>query len=219
MMARTRLDDEVRDLLADEPELLAIADAVAETQQPRRRVRPLGVAAGVALVAAAVVAFAFWSGGGSNGISGDTAYAAIGGAARVLEVGVAAGDRRVVVTYDRAHGRLTAAESGQRVGVPAIALPPEATTLPASFERRFGGLDIGPVVSLLAEYPGLARAGKLARVEAPPHRDRSLRWVSYRSSLGYVVEVGLGQTLLQPVEVARAGAAASMRVLQLSTSN
>jgi hypothetical protein len=218
-MARSRLDDEVRDLLADEPELLAIADAVAETQRPRRRVRPLGVAAGVALLAVAAVAFAFWSGDGSSGISGNTAYAAIGGAARVLQVGVAAGDARVSLTYDRAHGRLTAAAAGHRVRALAKALPPEATTLPASFERSLGGLDVGPVVSLLTEYPGLARAGKLARVEAPPHRDRSLRWVSYRSSLGYVVEVGLGRRLLQPVEVARAGAAAPLRVLQLATTN
>ena len=83
-MARTRLDDEVLDLLAGEPELRAIADAVAETQTRRRRVRPVGVAVGVAVLAAAALAFAFWSGGGSSGISGNTAYAGVGGGARLL---------------------------------------------------------------------------------------------------------------------------------------
>ncbi|MDX6568208.1 MAG: hypothetical protein QOH15_786, partial [Gaiellales bacterium] len=47
MAPRTRLDEEVLALLADDPELLAIADAIAETQTPRRRVRPFGLAAAV----------------------------------------------------------------------------------------------------------------------------------------------------------------------------
>jgi hypothetical protein len=219
MMARTRLDHEVLELLADEPELLAIADAVAETQRPRRRVRPAGVAAGIALVAAAVIAFAFWSGGGSNGISGNTAYAAIGGASRMLQISVVADERHVTLTYDRGHEQLTAATRGRRVGVPATALPPQATALPPSFGGRFAGVDIGPVVSLLSEYPGLARAGDLQPVARPPRGDRSLRWVSYRSSLGYVVEVGLAEPLLRPVEVERSGASAPIKVLQLATSN
>jgi hypothetical protein len=52
------VDYEVLELLADEPELLAIADAVAATQRPprRRRLRPrlVGLAAVLALVATAV---------------------------------------------------------------------------------------------------------------------------------------------------------------------
>jgi hypothetical protein len=218
-MARTRLDRELLDLLADEPELLAIADAVAETQRPRRRVRPGGIAACVAVVAAAVIAFAFWSGDGSNGVSGNTAYAAVGGASRMLQITVVAGERPVTLTYDRRREQLTAATRGRHVDVPATALPPQTTALPPSIGGRFAGVDIGPVVSLLSEYPGLARTGKLRSVERPSRGDRSLRWVGYRSSLGYMVEVGLAEPLLRPVEVERAGAATPIRVLQLASSN
>jgi hypothetical protein len=74
-------DPEVLDALRDEPELLAIADAVTETQ-PRPRVshrRALSRSAGVVLVgAAALVAVLLWpSGGGRNPIL-DRALAAIG---------------------------------------------------------------------------------------------------------------------------------------------
>ena len=80
---RSRLDDEVLELLADEPELLAIADAVVETQRPRRRVRPAGIVASAVVLAAVVaLAFAFWPNGRSDGISDSTAVAAIGGRAR-----------------------------------------------------------------------------------------------------------------------------------------
>ena len=82
---RSQLDDEVLELLADEPELLAIADAVVETQRPRRRVRPVGVVASAVVLAAVVaLAFALWPDGGSHGISDSTAVAAIGGEARLV---------------------------------------------------------------------------------------------------------------------------------------
>jgi hypothetical protein len=218
MKARTGLDRELLDLLADEPELLAIADAVTETQRPRRRLRPGGIAAGVALVAAAVVAFAFWAGDGSNGTSGNTAYAAIGGASRMLRITVAAGEGPVTLTYDRGREQLTAATRGRRVDVPATAVPPQTTTLPPSI-GGFAGVDIGPVVSLLSEYPALARADRLHPVEPPSRGDPSLRWVGYRSALGYTVEVGLAEPLLRPVEVERSGARAPIKVLELVTGN
>jgi RNA polymerase sigma-70 factor (ECF subfamily) len=74
-------DPEVLELLRDEPELLALADAVAATQSPpaHRRLRtPPRLLAGVAAVAALVFALVlFLPGGGSNGIL-DRALAAIG---------------------------------------------------------------------------------------------------------------------------------------------
>ena len=77
----TLRDPEVIEALRDEPELLALADALADTQRPqRRRVRRLAprvtaVAAAVAAIAAVVL---LWpSGGGNNRILG-RALAAIG---------------------------------------------------------------------------------------------------------------------------------------------
>ena len=68
----TLRDPEVLDLLADDPRLLALADAVAATQQAPRR--PLLHRAGprvaaVAVVAAAVVVVAWWSRMASTGSS------------------------------------------------------------------------------------------------------------------------------------------------------
>jgi hypothetical protein len=216
-MARTRLDDEVLDLLADDPELRAIADAFAETQAPRRRVRPVGILVGVALVAAAALAFAFWSGGGSSGISGNTAYAGIGGAARLLRIEVVAGPRHVSLQYDRAHARLAATGQGRTVRVTAANLPPAATTLAPALRSGFGP-DIALALSLLVEYPPLAKDGKLDDVSRPPAGGAALRWVSYRSALGYVVEVGLRPGVLKPLVVERAGSGTPVRVLMFSAS-
>ena len=216
-MARTRLDDEVLELLADDPELRAIADAFAETQVRHRRVRPVGIAVGIALVAAAALAFAFWSGGGSSGISGNTAYAGIGGAARLLRIEAATGPRPVALQYDRALGQLVATGRGRTVTIAAADLPPAATVLAPALRSAFGP-EIALALSLLVEYPPLAKGGKLDDVSPPAGGGAALRWVSYRSSLGYVVEVGLRPGVLKPLVVERAGSDTPVRVLTFSAS-
>jgi hypothetical protein len=74
-------DPEVLEALRDEPELLAIADAVEETQRPPRSSRRRALSRSAVLVvvgAAALVAVLLWpSGGGRNPIL-DRALAAIG---------------------------------------------------------------------------------------------------------------------------------------------
>ena len=74
-------DPEVLEALRDKPELLALADAVAETQRPARakqRYRLARPAALLAAGAAAVLVALFWpGGGGGNGIL-ERALAAIG---------------------------------------------------------------------------------------------------------------------------------------------
>lgn len=74
-------DPEILELLKDDPELLALADAVGATQRPpapARVRRALPRAALVAGLAAAIVLVVFlWPGGGRNGIL-DRALAAIG---------------------------------------------------------------------------------------------------------------------------------------------
>ena len=74
-------DPEVLDALSEQPELLAIADAVAETQRLPRRShrRAFARAAGIAAVGAAVlVAVLLWPSGGERNPILDRALAAIG---------------------------------------------------------------------------------------------------------------------------------------------
>lgn len=218
MARRTRLDDEVLELLADEPELLAIADAFAETQaRRRRRARPVGLAAAAALVAAAALAFAFWPGGDSSGIGGNAAYAAIGGESRMLQITTRVHTRRVTLSFDRVVGQLIAYGRGRPLRLPAAVLPPRATSLAPALRAQFGA-DVGPAVSLAVEYPEFAEAGKLHPIVAPRGGDEGLHWVSYRSALGYVVDVGLRVQDLYPARVLRAGSRTFVRVTSLSTS-
>jgi hypothetical protein len=74
-------DEEVVELLKDEPELLALADAVAETQRRPRQTRRVAARVGGVLAVAAVVLLAvlLWPGGGGrpHGVLG-RALAALG---------------------------------------------------------------------------------------------------------------------------------------------
>jgi hypothetical protein len=219
MARRTRLDDEVLELLADEPELLAIADAFAETQaRRRRRVRPVRIAAALALVGVVASAFAFWPGGGSSGISDNTAYAAVGGRARILQITVRMDARRVTLRYDRALGQLTTFGRSRPLHLAEAALPPRTTSLAPALDTQFGP-DVGLALSLTVEYPELAKAGKLHRIDAPRGADAGLHWVSYRSALGYVVDVGLRVEDLYPSRIVRAGSRTFVRVTSLSISD
>ncbi len=216
---RSQLDDEVLELLADEPELLAIADAVVETQRPRRRVRPAGIVASAVVLAAVVaLAFALWPDGGSDGISDSTAVAAIGGQARVVSARFDLGGAPVTLRYDRAHGQLTAVRGGGRsLRVSDRRLPPASTSLPASLIGRFGSA-LGPAVSLVVEYPELVRSHDVQRIATPRGADRTLRWVRYRSSLGYAVDVGLSPVTLAPHVVRRSGSPGAVLVRGVSSA-
>ncbi len=92
-------DRELLELLHDEPRLLAIADAVAETQRPARRRVPGGrvLASAVAVAAALAIALvAPWQDGGPNFV--DRALAAVGGGGPVVHAVVEySWDRDVVV--------------------------------------------------------------------------------------------------------------------------
>jgi hypothetical protein len=70
-------DGELVELLGDEPELLAVADALVATRAPRRRLRPVFLAAAVLAVAAlaALAAISPWQG---NPTLVDRALAAVG---------------------------------------------------------------------------------------------------------------------------------------------
>jgi hypothetical protein len=220
MTARTRLDDEILDLLGDDPELLAIADAVAETQTQthRRRVRPVRLLAVAALACVAALAIAFWPGGGSSGISGNVAYAAVGGQTRTLEVRLLDGSKPLRLSYDRLHGELSAIGRDRTLRLPAAGLPPAADTLAPSLARLYGA-DLGPVLSLVTEYPGVAKSGHLDEIAAPSAAWKQLEWVRYRSTLGYDVEIGLKPVALLPIAVTRKGSGKVVRLIDVYSSN
>jgi hypothetical protein len=83
-------DREVLDLLRDEPELLAIADAVADTQRASRTLQPFRAIGAVALAVVAIfvlVLAAPWDrGGGGRGTVLDRAFAAVGGEGPVVHM-------------------------------------------------------------------------------------------------------------------------------------
>lgn len=130
----TTLDREVLDLIADDPELLAIADAVASTQkQARRRTLPIGAAAAVVAAAIAVALFAPWQGSGAPVVA--RALAAIGNGpvvhlivreAPAVQPGVRPGtsERQWELWYDRRHHLLHVVErDGARVLSDVIETP------------------------------------------------------------------------------------------------
>src|SRR5436190_21954613 len=92
-------DREVLDLLRDEPELLAIADAVADTQQRPRLLLPFRAIVAVTPAAAALFVLDLASrwdrGGGGRGSVLDRALAALGSSGPVpqmtMRMGVADG--------------------------------------------------------------------------------------------------------------------------------
>ncbi|MEK6274439.1 MAG: hypothetical protein AABM30_03790 [Actinomycetota bacterium] len=82
-------DRELLDLLREEPELLAIADAVAETQRAPRRVNPRRALAAVALVAVALFALVLaspWERGDGDSLVLDRALAAVDTSGPVLHL-------------------------------------------------------------------------------------------------------------------------------------
>jgi len=103
----TMRDPEVVDLLRDEPELLALADAVADTQGQPQRVSGLAPKlAAVAVVAAGIAAVVLlWPGGGSgNGVLG-RALAAIGDG-QVLHLVMQGKTGEVLVNLDSGERRV-----------------------------------------------------------------------------------------------------------------
>jgi hypothetical protein len=93
--AMTLRDRETIELLRDEPELLALADAVASTQRPRRRLPRRALAVAAVLGAAAVLALAApWEGDDGNGLVLERALAAVQGDGPVVHSVVTMRDAR-----------------------------------------------------------------------------------------------------------------------------
>jgi hypothetical protein len=214
MTARVRLDPEVLELLADEPELLALADAFVETQKPRHRIRPVGLVAGVAAVAAVVaLVFALAPSGKSHGVSVDTAVAAVGGEVRFVQLRLDQSTPKVTFAYDRLQHRLTVRGDARTLRISAAQLP----TSGARLTRDFGASAL-PAASFLAEYSARARSGSLRPISTPPGQSPTLEWVSYDSSLGSTIEVGLQPGSLSPRVLLTRGSTA-LRIGSFSFGN
>lgn len=143
-IAQALLRDEVLELLAERPDLVAVADAVSATQPRPRRRRRSGIAVAVGLAAALVVAV--WHDGSNPGFA-ERAEAAIGSGpvldvvveapARTGVVDIASGKEtplrvRLQYRYDAERGQLrTTVSRGGRVSADVVQTPAVAGFDPA----------------------------------------------------------------------------------------
>ena len=193
-------DREVLEELRDDPELLALADAVVETQR-LRRMKPFGAVTAVALVAAALFLLVLaspWDRGGESGSVLDRALAAINteGPVTHLTIKLQQGQGRDFspVTneafYDKERGlvRVVSRNAGETLAdYTTRASEDEFTTLPGVLDG--------------AEYYREAlAAGNATVVGQGTWRGRPVHWLRLegRGGLG-VLQIGIDQDTYRPV--------------------
>jgi hypothetical protein len=193
-------DREVLHLLRDEPELLAIADAVAETQHAPRRMRPFRALAAVALAAAAIFALVLaspWDRGGGKGGVLDRAYAAVDSRGPVVHMTIRIkppGRFSAVTTetfYDKTRNLLRVVTRSKESPF-ALA---DYTTKAAEDE--------------FVTFPGLLDAADFYRTALATDRatvvgkgtwnSQSVYWVRLKKGGGLVLEVGVDRQSYRPV--------------------
>jgi hypothetical protein len=195
-------DREVLDLLRNEPELLAIADAVADTQQklsPFRLVRAVGtVALAVVAVFVLVLAAPWDRGGGGRGGVLDRAFAAVGGEGPVvhmtmrMEVTSSGHPFPTFVTesfYDKQRGlvRVISRSEGKVVG--------DYTTVAAEDEFSFfPGLLEGAAFYKQALANGDARIVGKGVWEGTP-----VYWLELERGGGLILRIGIARDSYRPV--------------------
>ena len=189
-------DREVLELLRDEPELLAIADAVAETERPSALLSPVRWLAAVALAAVALFALVLiapWDRGGGGG---------------VLDHALAAIDTQGPVTH------LTT-----RLDSPgAEPLTAESFYEPRTRRLRVVTRDQGSVVSdfttkatedRFTTFPGLLDAvsfyrtalanGRAKVVGKGQWHGRPVYWVELQNGGGFQLRIGVDRTSYLPI--------------------
>lgn len=188
-------DREVLEELRDDPELLAIADAVVETQR-LRRVKPVGLLAGIAVAAAALFVLLLaspWNGGGGGGFP-DRAIAAIDtqGPVTHLTTSLASPGAEQLTAesfYDPRTRllRVVTRDEGQVVSdFTTHATEDEFTTFP-------GLLDAA------AYYRTALATGEARVVGEGDWHGRSVYWVQLRKAGGFPLRVGLERDTYRPV--------------------
>jgi len=195
-------DREVLDLLRDEPELLAIADAVSDTHEGPRQLRPFRAVGAVALAAVAIfilVLAAPWDrGGGGRGSVLDRALAAIDSSGPVthmmMRLDVTRGGHRVpsIVMesfYDKRAGlvRVVSRSDGKVLG--------DYTTAAAEDEFSFfPGLLEGAAFYKEALAKGDARIVGQGQWHGMP-----VYWVDLTKGGGLILRVGIDRDSYRPV--------------------
>jgi hypothetical protein len=189
-------DREVLDLLRDEPELLAIADAVAETERTRIPLRPLRWVGTVALVAAGLFVLVLaspWDRGGGGGVL-DRALAAIDGTGPVTHVTtrlLVPGAEPVTAEsyYEPSKGllRVVTQDDGRVVSdFTTHAYEDEFTTFP-------GMLDT------VAFYRTALANGQAKLLGEGQWQGRPVYWVVLRKGGGFQLRIGLDRKTYQPI--------------------
>jgi hypothetical protein len=192
-------DREVLEELRDDPELLAIADAVVETQR-LRRLKPVGLLAGIAVAAAALFVLVLaspWDRGNTKAPVLDRALAAIETTGPVVHMTFqleAARDRfSPVVTesyYDKEQKlvRIISRSDGKLLGdYTTHASEDEFVTFPGLLD----GADY---------YREALSSGKARVVGTGTWRGRPVRWVRLVGGGGPgVLEIGIDQESYRPV--------------------
>jgi hypothetical protein len=195
-------DREVLDLLRDEPELLAIADAVADTRQAPRPLRPFRAIVAVSLAAAAIFVLVLASpwdrGGGGRGSVLDRALAAIDSNGPVAHMTMRAEMTRggrafpnIVMEsfYDKRAGlvRVVSRSEGKVLG--------DYTTAAAEDEFSFfPGLLEGAAFYKQALATGQAHIVGQGRWDGRP-----VYWVDLTKGGGLILRIGIGRESYRPV--------------------
>jgi hypothetical protein len=204
----TMRDHEVLEELRDDPELLAIADAVVETQRIRRRFRPWGAVTVVALAAALflLVLASPWDRGGGNGFVVERALAAIDTRGPVVHVTlrISRGSRVELSTgktshpaavsdvwYDRGAGlvRLVGRRDGKVVADQTYS---GKDALDAAFYTGF--------VEAADWYRAALKTGKVREAGSGEWRGRPVYWLEdLDSSTPGTIRVGVDRNTYMPI--------------------
>jgi hypothetical protein len=192
-------DREVLDLLRDEPELLAIADAVAETEHAPRLLRPLRALAAVALAAAAIFALVLaapWD-RGQGGTVLERASAAVDSSGPVVHMTIRIdppGAYRAVETetfYDKPHKLLRVISRSED------SLNPLADYTTRAAEDAF--VTFPGLLDAADFYRAALETGRATVVGEGTWNGRPVYWVRLKKGGGLVFEVGVDRRSYRPV--------------------
>jgi hypothetical protein len=188
-------DREVFEELRDDPELLAIADAVVETQR-LRRIKPVGLLAGIAVAAVALFALVLaapWGGDGGGGFP-DQALAAIGTQGPVTHL---------TTSLDSPGAQSLTAESfyDPRTRLLRVVTRDEGSVV-SDFTTRATEDEFTTFPGLLdaaAFYRTALANGQAKVVGEGDWHGRPVSWVQLRKPGGFPLRIGLDRSTFRPV--------------------
>ena len=191
-------DREVLEELRDDPELLALADAVIETQRMRHQFRPWGVLTVAALAAALflLVLAAPWDRGGHQGTVLDRAFAAVpsGGPVAHMTIRLEPPGASPITTqtyYDKERRLLRVVTSTEES---PYALADYTTRASEDEFVTFPGL-----LDVADYYRKALAAGRAEIVGRGAWRSRPVYWVRLKKGGRLLVEVGVDRDTYRPL--------------------